>query len=146
MTKLEYFTYECTEEAFRPQQRYQVRWLNWELDYELAETIWPPHNPLTLDVWETAKRDAYRYCAVIQHEQIASIAAMWQYSVKAWEVAAVATQPLYGQRGYGLAVVSFVTAAILQAKRRATCTTATTNTAMQRTVERVGFVLTMRSK
>jgi ribosomal protein S18 acetylase RimI-like enzyme len=135
-----YLSYSCTTETFQAQQRYPVQWLDWEQDYLLAQSIWPPQHPLTAEVWMEAKRDGYEYCAAIQQQHMIAMAAVWRYSPVAWEVAAVITQPAYRRQGYGLAMVSFVTGTILAAQRVATCTTSSTNTAMQRTLERVGFL------
>jgi predicted GNAT family acetyltransferase len=67
------------------------------------------------------------------------MAAVWRYSEVAWEVASVYTRPEVRGRGYAKAVVAFVTTAILGAGKRATCSTASDNRAMQRVAERVGF-------
>jgi len=66
---------------------------------------------------------------------------VWRYSEEAWEVAAVYTVPAFRRRGYGKAVVSFVTAHILDAGRLATCHTRVDNAAMIATAESVGFRL-----
>jgi RimJ/RimL family protein N-acetyltransferase len=139
--------YECTRHTFRPNTRYPVRWLDWDSDYALALAMWPATSPLTLGVWREARQLGYRYCAVVERTcvhagaqaRILSIAAVWRYSETAWEVAAVRTRPDARRRGYARAVVSFVTTHILDAGRRATCTTAWDNVAMQRTAESVGF-------
>jgi RimJ/RimL family protein N-acetyltransferase len=131
--------YACTQHTFRPDQRYPVRWLEWDEDYPLAQGIWPDSHPLTLSTWQEARELGYHYCAVIEGQQIQAIAAVWRYSMTAWEVAAVHTRPEARRRGYASAVVSFVTAYILDAGRCATCTTAWDNLAMQRTAEGVGF-------
>ena len=139
MPELAYLNYICTTETFQAQPRYPVRWLDWEQDYLLAQSMWPPHQPLTVDTWAEAEREGYQYCAAIQHHRAIAMAAVWRYSSVAWEVAAVVTQPAYRRQGYGLAVVSFATAAILAAQRVATCTTPITNTAMQRTADGLAF-------
>jgi predicted GNAT family acetyltransferase len=116
-----------------------VRWLDWDRDYPLARTFWPADKPLTREIWEQARDLGYRYCAIVEADEIASIAAEWRYSDKAWEVAAVGTAPTYRRQGYARSVVSFVTAQILGAGRVATCTTERDNVAMIRTAESVGF-------
>ena len=142
--------YECTRATFQPEIRYPVRWLDWERDYALASTIWPDEFPLTQETWREARELGYRYAGVVAcrpagrrpsgRERLLAIAAVWRYSEEAWEAAAVRTQPDVRRRGYARAVVSFVTAHILQSGRRATCTTGSDNVAMQRTAEGVGFV------
>ena len=131
--------YECTRQTFRPDARYPVRWLDWDQDYALARTMWPDTCPLTPAVWREARESGYRYCGAIEQQRIVSIAAVWRYSETAWEVAAVRTRPEACMRGYTQAVVSLVTARILDAGKQATCTTARDNVAMQRTAESVGF-------
>ena len=54
-------------------------------------------------------------------------------------VAAVSTALAFRQRGYGKAVVCFVTAHILEQGRKATLLTANMNVAMHKTAESVGF-------
>jgi GNAT superfamily N-acetyltransferase len=136
--------YECTLQTFRPtvrpsDTRFDVRWLDWERDFSLAQAMWPDTFPLTQAVWEQARELGYRYCGAIDQGRIRAIAAVWRYSVSAWEVAAVRTLPEARRQGYAKVVVSFVTAHILDAGKRPTCTTAWDNMAMQRTAESVGF-------
>ena len=134
-----YVHYECSSATFRPQPRYPVRWLDWERDYDLVRTIWPDEVSLSRETWLEARELGYRYCAVVEGTRLLAIAAVWCYSGTAWEVAAVRTRPDARRRGYAHAVVSFVTAYILDSGRRATCTTGLDNAAMQRTAESVGF-------
>ena len=131
--------YECTAATFRTAARYPARWLDWEDDFALAQVMWPETLPLTWEIWQEAREAGYRYCAAVEDGQVQAIAAVWRYSETAWEVAAVSTLPSARGRGYAAAVVSFATASILDAGRRATCTTAADNRAMQRTAERIGF-------
>jgi predicted GNAT family acetyltransferase len=116
-----------------------VRWLDWDQDYPLARAFWPPDFPLTQEVWEEARALGYRYYAIVEGDEIASIAAEWRYSDEAWDVAAIVTAPAYRRQGYAKSVVSFVTGQILEAGRVATCTTQHDNIAMIRTAESVGF-------
>ena len=131
--------YECTRQTFRPWPNAAVRWLDWDHDYGLAKAMWPELVPLTREDWLENRRQGFTYCAVVEGQQIHSMAAVWKYCETAWEVAAVGTRPAVRRRGYGKAVVSFVTAYILAAGRLATCSTADNNAAMQRTAESVGF-------
>jgi ribosomal protein S18 acetylase RimI-like enzyme len=129
----------CTREQFRPSASDRVRWLDWDRDYVLASAFWPPDLPLTRETWDEARVLGYHYCAIVEDDKVASIAAEWRYADDAWEVAAVGTAPAYRRRGYARSVVSFVTAQILDAGRVATCTTGCENIAMVRTAESVGF-------
>ena len=89
--------------------------------------------------WEQNRADGFRYCAIVEQEAIAALAAVWTYSQTHWEVAAVSTAPASRLRGYGKAVVCFVTAHILQHGRKATILTERANAGMLKTAESVGF-------
>ena len=129
----------CTDDSFRPNDCSRVRWLDWEQDYPLARAYWPHDPPLSREDWEQNRADGFRYCAIVEHEAIAALAAVWTYSETHWEVAAVSTAPTSRQRGYGKAVVCFVTAHILEQGRKATILTESMNVAMLKTAESVGF-------
>jgi len=102
----------------------------------LVQEFWPEQTP---EGWQEARKEGFQYCVVIEQNQLQAMAAVWRYSEAAWEVASVYTRPEARGRGYAQAVVSFVTAAILNAGRRATCSAAADNLAMQRVAEKVGF-------
>ena len=129
----------CTPESFRPSDCSRVRWLDWENDYPLARAYWPQHPPLSREDWEQNRAEGFRYCAIVEREAIAALAAVWTYSETHWEVAAVSTAPASRRRGYGKAVVSFVTAHILEQGRKATILSDSTNVAMRKTAESAGF-------
>src|SRR5712691_10073231 len=129
----------CTRESFRPSDYSHVRWLDWENDYPLARAYWPQDPPSSREDWEQNRADGFRYCAIVEQEAIAALAAVWTYSQTHWEVAAVRTAPVSRLRGYGKAVVCFVTAHILEQGRKATILTDSTNVAMFKTAESVGF-------
>ena len=136
MSKQQYVSYECTLANFQPLPYRMVQWLDSEPDYALVQVFWPEQ---TLEGWQEAQEQGYQYCGVIEHGQLQAMAAVWRYSEAAWEVASVYTRPEARGRGYAQAVVAFATAAILRAGKRATCSTACDNVAMQRVAERVGF-------
>jgi len=94
---------------------------------------------LSREDWLENRRQGFTYCAVVERLQIQSMAAVWKYSATAWEVAAVVTRPAVRRRGYGKAVVTFVTTCVLDAGRLATCSTTSDNIPMQRIAESVGF-------
>jgi predicted GNAT family acetyltransferase len=94
---------------------------------------------LSREDWEQNRTEGFRYCAIVEQEAIAALAAVWTYSETHWEVAAVSTAPAFRKIGYGKAVVSFVTAHILAHGRKATLLTESTNVAMLKTAESVGF-------
>jgi RimJ/RimL family protein N-acetyltransferase len=136
MSETQYIEYECTSMSFQPLQRHAVRWLEWEQDYPFVQEFWPEQTP---EGWQAAQGEGFQYCGIIEHGQLQAMAAVWRYSETAWEVASVHTRPEARGRGYAQAVVSFVTAAILSAGKRATCSAASDNPAMQKVAERVGF-------
>jgi ribosomal protein S18 acetylase RimI-like enzyme len=129
----------CTPDSFRPSDCSRVRWLDLENDYPLARAYWPQDPPLSREDWEQNRADGFHYCAIVEHEAIAALAAVWTYSQTHWEVAAVSTAPAFRKRGYGKAVVCFVTAHILEQGRKATILTEIRNVAMLKTAESVGF-------
>ena len=112
-----YYSLICTPDSFRPADCSRVRWLEWEQN----------------------RAEGFRYCAIVEHGAIAALAAVWTYSQTHWEVAAVSTAPAFRKRGYGKAVVCFVTAHILEQGRKATLLTESRNVAILRTAESVGF-------
>ncbi|MHC4479728.1 MAG: GNAT family N-acetyltransferase [Planctomycetota bacterium] len=129
----------CDEASFRPVDSGSARWLDWDEDFALAQQAWPQDARLSRQEWEQARADGYCYCAIVEDGQVVSIAAEYRFSEEAWMVAAVKTAPPFRRRGYGKEVVSFVTAHILDAGRKATCETRDGNLAMIRTAESVGF-------
>ena len=141
---MEYVSMVCNQGELRPCSAADVRWLDWAKDSSLARALWTSAGSVYSDeawdeLWHGARADGYRYCAVVKDGAIISRAAVWRYSDKAWEAAAVYTAPAKCRRGYGKAVISFVTAHILDAGRVATCHTSDDNLAMIRTAEAVGF-------
>ena len=133
---------ECVADTFRPRQPHVVRWLDVEADYPLARDFWA--FPISPEDWRGFRDEGYQYCAVVEDGRIVSLAAVWHYSDQAWELAAVSTLPEFRRRGYSQSVGSFVTAAILDQGRRATCLTAADNVAMQQTAQSVGFYVVSR--
>ena len=129
----------CTANSFRPTDCSRVRWLDWENDYPLARACWPQDAPLSREDWEQNRLEGFRYCAIVEQEAIVALAAVWTYSQTHWEVAAVSTAPAFRQRGCGKAVVSFITAHILEQGRTATILADDSNVAMLKTAQSVGF-------
>lgn len=134
-----YWSLICTPNSFRPTDCSHVRWLDWENDYPLAQAYWPQDPPLSREDWEQNRAEGFRYCALVEQGSIAALAAVWTFSQTHWEVAAVSTAPAFRRRGYGKAVVSFVTAHILEQGRTATISTDESNVAMLKTALSVGF-------
>jgi predicted GNAT family acetyltransferase len=119
-----------------------VRWwsqADWEDYFRTADGMWPGLAPLSREEWDTAHAQGYTYCAALVEGRAVAIAAVWRRSEDEWEVAAVGTAPAFRRRGYGKAVVSFVADHILRRGRAATIGFRTSNVAMRRTAESVGF-------
>ncbi len=135
----EHVYYVCTRATFRPAPPQPACWLDCASDYSLVRDFWSAYAALTPEVWAEAHVQGYTYAAVIEDSAIVALAAAWRYSDEAWELAAVSVDPAHRRRGYGRAVCSFVTAHILEAGRRATCTTGIDNTPMRKTAESIGF-------
>lgn len=131
--------YRCSKDIFRPAISHQVRWLDWDQDFEVARIHWKLEPEAFRDMWNQSRKDGYQFCAVVEHDKIIALAAVWRYSETAWELAAVGVEDSHRRCGYGKSVCSFATSAILDAGRTATCHTLATNIAMQRTAESIGF-------
>jgi beta-N-acetylhexosaminidase len=141
-----YLTYQCAADSFRPaRSSYDVRWIEiGETNPGAADAYWAV--PLTRDDWFLLKRDGYRFCAAFDEGRIVSLAAVWKCEEDAWEVSVVATAPEARRRGFAQAVVSFVTAHILENGRTALCRTLESNRPMRRTAESLGFALAVHPK
>ena len=132
--------FQCTSETFRPCPAENVRWLGtWEEYIPVAREAGYEQSPFSRAEWDEAGAEGFCYCAAIEGGRIVAMAAVWTRSEDEWEVAAVGTPPPQRRRGHGKAVVSFVTAHILQAGRVVTCSTRPDNAAMIATLESVGF-------
>lgn len=127
----------CDRTTFRPADVSKVRWLDWDEDYELFQKFWPI--PLNREQWERARSEGNPCCILIEGEEIIASAGEKRFSEDGWGVVAVETSPLFRRRGHGKAVVSFVTAHILDSGRMAICETRDDNVAMIRTAESVGY-------
>ena len=133
--------YKCTKDTFRPSINHPVRWLDWEQDFELVQKRWKKLEPRAFrKMWQSAPQEGYQFCAIVDGEKLVAVAAVLRYSEEAWMLAAVSVDdPADRRQGYAKSVCSFVTAAILDAGRTATCITRADNIPMQRTAESIGF-------
>ncbi|MHB0999270.1 MAG: GNAT family N-acetyltransferase [Armatimonadota bacterium] len=139
--------YKCTAETFRPfTLKYQVRWLDGDNDIHLAHELWKMSIPDIESfrmMWNDWRDQGYQFCAIVEEGKIIARAAIWRYSDAAWELAAVLVrEEQYYMQGYGKSICSFVTKAILDVGRIATCHTDIRNIAMQRTAESMGYIRT----
>jgi len=92
-------TLTCDRTCLRAASVSDVRWLDWDEDFSLVQQFWPREFPLSRRVWDQARADGYRYCAIVEAGQIASIAAEYRFSDDAWMVAAVKTATASRRRG-----------------------------------------------
>jgi RimJ/RimL family protein N-acetyltransferase len=131
----------CTQETFRPAAHGGVRWLDVEADFPLiVESAVARGLPApSRDDWREWHAAGYRYAALVDDGKIIAMAAAWNYSEGAWELAAVSTREEFRGRGCAKAVCSFVTSWILGRQPRAPCHTRADNAAMLRVAENLGF-------
>jgi len=137
--------YRCDAASFKPAQTHVVRWLDVEDDFALLQAF---HEGRHSDDYrftpENARKwrdDGFTDAGVVEDGVLIARAARWTYSDEAWELAGVFTVPERRRRGLSRSVCSFVTAAILNAGRMATCHTGRTNRAMRGVAESLGYKL-----
>lgn len=121
---------------FKPVACERVRWLA-DADFSYMNEFWN----MDLETWNGAKEAGFTYCAIIEDNKILSVAAVWKYSEKKWEAAAVNTRKGYENRGLAKQVVSFVTAYILKQEKTPTLTTGEGNEAMRSVAVSLGYRL-----
>jgi ribosomal protein S18 acetylase RimI-like enzyme len=130
----------CSPQSFRPAPDARVRWLDQELDFDLALEAWQALGVvITRAEWADWHRQSYRYCGIVENHQLVSSAAVWAYSPAAWELAAVHTRASHRRHGYARSVCAFAIADILARGCIATCTTRADNTPMLRLATSLGF-------
>jgi predicted GNAT family acetyltransferase len=132
----------CAKADFVPAPFEKVRWLDQDCDYDLfrKRSFWTAlGGPPSVDEWRDFHAQGYQYCAVVDGDEIVASAAVWKYSEKAWELAAVRTDEAHRRLGYAKAVCSFVTSYILKNARVATCHIREGNVAMIDLAQRLGF-------
>ncbi len=138
-------SYVCDVQSFQPAQTRDARWLDTEDDFAVLqhfhETRDPSGQPFS---WADAvkwKESGFTDAGIIEGGVLVSRAALWIYSEDAWELAGVFTVPTARGAGLSRSVSTFVTSAILEAGRLATCHTAPGNVAMRRLAESLGYKL-----
>lgn len=129
--------YELKKKDFRPVAFERVRWLE-DKDYHYMRD----YAKFSRELWNSAKKEGYTYCAVIEEEKIIAMAAVWKYSEDKWEAAAVSTRKGYENKGLCKQAVSFVSDHILSEGKTATLTTAQDNLPMRKVAEALGYRLT----
>ena len=132
----------CTKETFRAFKMEGLRWwhvADWQEAYKANKGMWPDLDFWSEEEWDELYSQGCRYCAVLKNARAVAITGLWPRTENKWEVIAVGTAPGYRNRGYGKAIVSFVTKEILESGRSATITTRNENTPMLKIIERLGY-------
>ena len=84
------------------------------------------------------------YCGLFSGGRLRAVACVERYSSQFWEAADVRTLPDSRNKGFGCAVVCFITRHILQHGRTATCHTHVENIPMRKILSKLGFEERMR--
>ncbi len=138
-------TYVCDVQSFRPAQTHHVRWLDIEDDFGVLQHFHEARNPsgepFTRADAVKWKDSGFVDAGIIEGGQLVSRAALWTYSDDAWELAGVFTAPPARGAGLSRSACTFVTNAILQAGKLATCHIGRRNVAMRRVAESLGYRL-----
>jgi predicted GNAT family acetyltransferase len=135
--------YKCTQETFRPMQLHPARWLDLVDDEALIRESWGILDDAAYqELLKAFEEDHHQPAGIIEDGRIVAHATIMRYSNEAWELAAVWVDEANRGKGYGKSICSFVTAAILDAGRLATCRTSSENIAMRRTQESIGYQYT----
>ena len=134
----------CTDRTFKPVPSDETRWWSKEDWMEAYDAVndalgWGSNPPHRKNDWEELYDQGYRYCAALEGGRAVAVAGLWERSREAWEVIAVGVKAGEMSKGYGRAIVSFVTDEILKTGRKATITTQPGNVAMLRAAQSVGF-------
>lgn len=134
-------SYVCDVRSFRPAQTRDVRWLDIEDDFAVLQHFHEARHPFSWADAVTWKESGFTDAGIIERGVLVSRAALWTYSEDAWELAGVFTVPSARGAGLSRSVCTFVTSAILEAGRLATCHTGPRNVAMRRLAESLGYKL-----
>jgi hypothetical protein len=131
----------CTPSDFLPAAApAPVRWLDPLHQYDLACAYWQQFQiDLPLETWLKAHDYGYQYAAHFEDGQILSLAALWRFSERVWEVAAFSTLAARQPYTWTKAVASFVTSHTLQSGRWATFSANDDNNVMIATAQSLGF-------
>lgn len=135
----------CTAETFRPYRSEGLRWWrvdDWEACYQAHQGMWPRDDGWTWwpeDEWRKLYSEGYRYCDLLLDGRAVATAGLWPRAEHEWEVVAVGTAPGFRNRGYGKAVVSFVTEEIVGAGKVAALSFREDNAAMRRIADALGY-------
>lgn len=96
--------------------------------------------PLSRSDWDEAYDEGTVYCGFFVEDKMAGRACVEKYSQSAWEVSDVRVAKPYRNQGCAYELCCFVLSYILSQGKTATIRTEEDNFAMQRVIEKLGFV------
>jgi RimJ/RimL family protein N-acetyltransferase len=137
----------CTRETFRPCPSEGARWWqveDWAAARDAHQEMWPRDDGWTFwseEEWRRLYSEGYRYCDLLVDGRAVATAGLWPRTSEEWGPIAVGTAPAHRNKGYGKAIVSFVTRTILDAGRTAVIVTREDNAPMRRVAEVLGYEL-----
>lgn len=133
--------YKKTESDDRYPDGSNIRWLSAE-EYPVfnAHLELCGQKPLSKSDWDEICDEGTVYCGFFVEGKMAGRACVEKYSQSAWEVADVRVAKPYRNQGYASELCRFVLWYILSQKKIATIRTEEDNSAMQRVIEKLGFV------
>lgn len=118
-----------------------IRWLSVD-EYPLfsAHLELCGQKPLPRSDWDDAYNEGTVYCGFFIEDEMAVRACVEKYSQNAWELSDVRVAKPYRNQGHAHELCCFVLSYILSQGRTATIRTEEDNFAMQRVIEKLGFV------
>ena len=138
----------CTRETFRPHPSEGAKWWrveDWEAAREAHVGMYPQRQDgwvfWSEEEWQQLYAEGYRYCDVLVDGRAVATAALCPRTEQEWGTIAVGTVPDHRNKGYGKAIVSLVTQAILDAGKAAVISTHEDNAPMRRVAVALGYQL-----
>ena len=122
-----------------------VRWLSQnELEIFNAHLTLCDQRNLSQTIWDSIYDEGTMYCLLFVDNFPVARACVEKYSADAWEVADVRVVKSFRNKGLAFDVCSFVLRYILEQGKTATIRTEEDNYPMQKVIDKLGFVPTMR--
>ena len=120
---------------------YAIRWLTAD-DHAVynAHLALCGQRSVSEDLWREIYADGTRYCGLFEGGVMTSRACIEPLSADVWEIADVRTARDFRGRGQACAVCEFVLCEILSAGKIPSIRTEEDNLAMQRVIEKLGFI------
>ncbi len=136
-------TYICNRERFRPAALPSVRWLAPQADFYRYEQMLLTRGVAApvYDIWLEWHTHGYGFAAYVRQGTVLSVGVVLRQPEGDWQLAGVRTLDAYAGNGYATAVSSFLTNYIVNERGRAACELVSTDTAMCRILEKLGYEL-----